>query len=277
MLNAAHRLHSLSTVSQFIGTHNQDDHIDALRCLIDRERSYVSNNYVANASIDLSPPITAVQRSTLFHWLVQMSDFAGYSTFIAEVALSIIDRSNVILANKKIRIDQRLLFSTALMIASKLNEHTVMGSGCIQQLMRNSFTVNQIEEAEFKLLKLLDWKLNPPTFKSYFEEFCCLLNLDETSKGIIWISFWNDAKTILSSSDFIGETRFNLAVALFFRSLEINQLSLSNLLPLSKIHFFEMLLHNQLNIQPRGFVINEINARLKSYSSVDSLDQVTLS
>jgi hypothetical protein len=113
-------------------------------------------------------PIDVHCRVRMVEWCFQVVDFAKLRRDTVSVALSLLDRylssqsphaKEVILSRKL----YQLASMSALFLAIKMCEKTVINASVFADLSRGSYTKEDVIEMENIILKALDWRVNGPT------------------------------------------------------------------------------------------------------------------
>lgn len=268
-----HDLNSLSNYAAQIDLNNSGDHLEAIKSLLVREKKYSCKNYINSP---LNTQVSESQRSSYFEFLVKLTEAVGFKSYVSEAAMSIFDRANQTLLSKNKNIDPSLLLIVSLMIASKTSEKVIFGIEAAMKSTNCFFSEQEIRQTEFEVLNLINWDLSPPTFRAYFEEFCGYLGAGADAKNILFESYLEDSKSTIFNAEFLGQPRLKIAVAMFLNALENKGYALNGLVSRIQVQCFEHMLVHDLNIHPRGDQVHYFKERLKSISSLPSLDQVVL-
>jgi len=120
-------------------------------------------------------------REKMTAWAYQVADFCKYQHDTAEIAISILDRFLCTWEGRSARTKRdifQLASITALYISVKMNEMVAMGPALISRLSRDTHTAKQVEQMERRILKALNWLVNPPTSRSFVRLLLGLLPSD---------------------------------------------------------------------------------------------------
>ncbi|GAX23526.1 hypothetical protein FisN_14Hu299 [Fistulifera solaris] len=145
------------------------------------------------SAYEKSPPtdhahINFDHRSAMVIWWLNLLEILEYPTEIAEIALSYLDRCLCSTAGSSMAQNLssfRLLCVTCIYTAIKVHGYASVPPSSFAQLCQDEYTVEQIEEMEYKLLPALQWRMNPPTGRSYLRLFVELLPSVEDDKQIV--------------------------------------------------------------------------------------------
>jgi Cyclin, N-terminal domain len=152
------------------------------------EKSYLCRNLYPQSQAPLSPQgaapshcspyeiVTIQTRNVLCDWANKIIDFCSLDRETVEIAMSYVDRFVHSEAGMEVlqHSDQfQLLVVTALYVAVKVHETVAISTSQFEKISRNTFTANDVETMERRLLNGLGWKLHPPTAlcfaRSYLE------------------------------------------------------------------------------------------------------------
>jgi hypothetical protein len=73
----------------------------------------------------------------------------------------------------------QLAAMTTLYMAIKIHERQAMSPDVISQLSQGTYSPQQVEAMEAKILAALDWRMNPPTITSFSRELLATITVDE--------------------------------------------------------------------------------------------------
>lgn len=154
---------------------------------------YICTDYLAYAeamegmrSLKASTNIESIDaecRVRMVEWCFQVIDFAKLGRETVSLAMSLLDRylstscsdaREVISSRQK----YQLASMTALFLAIKMSEKTIVNASVFAELSRGSFTAADILSMESSILQALRWRVNGPTTHSFLRYLIKL-----TSKG----------------------------------------------------------------------------------------------
>jgi hypothetical protein len=185
---------------------------------------------VRNTSAEVTlEPIDAECRVRMVEWCFQVIDFAELNRETVNIAMSILDRylsssspdvEKVILSRQM----YQLASMTALFLAIKMNEKTVVNASLFAELSRGSYTAADIINMESSLLATLQWRLNAPTSHSFLRYLVNLVSNDDKSHFAMESSFLELCvfQLDLSVGDYFFCTKkpSTVAMASFLNALE---------------------------------------------------------
>lgn len=145
---------------------NKEELLDTIAAMRQQEQtSYPSVDFLGQnpfADVDRSC------RSKMAQWCNQVVEFCKFSRESVEVAMSLVDR--YVTADPsalKDRNTYQLAAMTCLYLAIKVHEHMAIHSNVITQLSQGTYSIQQVEAMEQRILKAIDWRVNPPTSASF--------------------------------------------------------------------------------------------------------------
>ena len=169
------------------------------------ERSYLCRNVYPLPQTPLSPmgavpshcspheTVTTQTRNVLCDWANKIVDFCSLERETVEIAMSYVDRFVHTDAGIEVlqHSDQfQLLVVTALYVAIKVHETVAISTSQFEKISRNTFTANDVETMERRLLTGLEWKLHPPTslcFARSYLELVPSLKMNQDMKDTAFI------------------------------------------------------------------------------------------
>eukprot|EP00557_Chaetoceros_sp_GSL56_P008177 CAMPEP_0176497768 /NCGR_PEP_ID=MMETSP0200_2-20121128/11917_1 /TAXON_ID=947934 /ORGANISM="Chaetoceros sp., Strain GSL56" /LENGTH=322 /DNA_ID=CAMNT_0017895837 /DNA_START=46 /DNA_END=1014 /DNA_ORIENTATION=- len=186
----------------------------------------VVRNTCADDTLD---PIDIECRVRMVEWCFQVIDFAELNRETVNIAMSLLDRY-LSTSNPEVEIVKlsrqmyQLASMTALFIAIKMNEKTVVNASLFAELSRGSYTAADITNMESSMLATLQWRLNAPTSHSFLRYLVNLVSNDDTSHFAMESSFLELCvfQLDLSVGDYFFCTKkpSTVAVASFLNAVE---------------------------------------------------------
>jgi Cyclin, N-terminal domain len=145
--------------------------------------AYQTHDFLAIPSISLID-IDIDCRTKMCAWCYQVADFCKFSRESVEIAMSYLDRFMLTQPHGIDALQSRntyqLAAMTTLYTAIKIHERQAMSPDVISQLSQGSYSPQQVEAMEAKILDALDWRMNPPTITSFARELLAITG-DELS------------------------------------------------------------------------------------------------
>jgi hypothetical protein len=139
---------------------------DSLSAMIEKELT----TYSCEGYLDPSDPtmITFADRLALVDWCYAVVDKCRFSREAVALAMHMVDRFLSIpssIADETLHDPDKfqLLIVTSLYVVIKVNEKVVVGSKFFSDMSRGSYTAEDIEDMERKLLSGLSWRCHAPT------------------------------------------------------------------------------------------------------------------
>jgi hypothetical protein len=174
-------------------------------------------------------PIDIECRVRMVEWCFQVVDFAELNRETVNIAMSLLDRylssSNpdveTVTSSRQM---YQLASMTALFLAIKMNEKTVVNASVFAELSRGSYTAADIIEMERSLLTTLQWRVNAPTSHSFLRYILNLASLNDKPRFLMESSFLELCifQLDLSVGDYFFCTKkpSTIAIAALFNALE---------------------------------------------------------
>lgn len=111
-------------------------------------------------------------RYLMVEWCNNLADFCKYNHSTADIAINCLNR---FLMKQPALLEDRRAFQLAAMTcfytAVKVHESVAMDPVTIAQLSKGVYSEREIEIAEAKILKTLQWRVNPPTATCFATEY----------------------------------------------------------------------------------------------------------
>lgn len=153
------------------------DIIEAMRT--QEERSYQVTDYLADLPTlpQHEAPVDEACRQVMAKWCNDIADFCQYSRETAAVAMNCLDRFMNTEEGRNVLLDRsqyQLAAMTALYTSVKVHEHEAMDPKLVSTLSRGAHCAEAVEEMENRMLKAIQWRVNPPTAMAFVRN---MLNL----------------------------------------------------------------------------------------------------
>jgi hypothetical protein len=154
-----------------------DQCVSSINVMLRKERTvYEVPDYLGHlrASIYGDYPVDALARDAIVDWFVKIVNLCNYSSETAAIATSILDRfaasddSKDILTN---RANFQLASLTAIYTAVKVHEREAISPAFVAKLSGGLSSIEDIEKMEIRMLKALQWRVNPPTAEWFVRSF----------------------------------------------------------------------------------------------------------
>lgn len=155
---------------QSIGCEADSVQIHAM--LKQEESAYVVRDYLQNlpARTPAGQPVDADARSIIAAWCVKIMEVCQYEKETAAVAISHLDRFVASPDGYEILLDRSLFQLAALTCvysAVKICEQQALGPKLVAQLSNGERSSEEIQKMELRLLRALQWRVNPPTAMAF--------------------------------------------------------------------------------------------------------------
>lgn len=163
-----------------------------------QEETYEASDYIqpqhARCKTDQVDEECRVKMS---EWCFQVLDFCNFNRETVEISMNYLDRylstelGREALSN---RTKFQLVAMTCLYTAVKLHEPEAMTPDVMSRLSRGSYAAQEFEQCELQLLRVLNWRMNPPTASAFVRHFMDLVPsalLDDEDKAMLmeFVSF----------------------------------------------------------------------------------------
>jgi len=169
-------------------------------------------------------PLGPDNRQKMVTWFQQIVDHCGFDRESVLIATSYLDRflmtkSGVPALHNKNTF--QLVAMTCLYIAIKLFEPEVINPAIVSFLSENLYSEKQITEMEMVILSALQWRVQPPTALAFVRHFLALVDMDDTSRGIITKVTRIQIDHAITSHNFIDVNPSLIAAASILNTIEL--------------------------------------------------------
>jgi hypothetical protein len=170
-------------------TEMQVSNLQALRR--QEESGYQSHDYLHQQAPQRSPAsgpqtpsssssaVDAECRFRMAEWCYQIVDYCKFQRDTVAITMKLVDRLLSTPAAAQEILNDRGVFQlatmTSLYTAVKIHEPEAIEPSLIASLSRGSFTSEQVEAMEFKILNALQWRVNPPTALFFVQQYLDLV------------------------------------------------------------------------------------------------------
>ena len=149
-----------------------DEVLDVVEALcLQEEQGYQKCDYLADVKFRVplhhhEGLMDETCRSCMVQWTNNLVDFCKYSRETADIAISCLDRflstpeGSKTLSNSE---QFQLAAMTAFYTCAKIHERQAMEPASIARLSRGTHSKEAVEQMELYLLRVLQWKVHPPT------------------------------------------------------------------------------------------------------------------
>lgn len=163
-----------------------DETLDTIKALCDQEDSgYQVIDYLGEATRKLSSlgpihpsPIDDSCRSSMVQWCNNLVDFCKYSRETSASAISCLDRYLSTGDGFRALFDPeefQLAAMCALYSTAKIHERQALEPSSIAKLSRGAHDTAAVEAMESRMLKALQWRVNPPSAMRFVNLFLDLI------------------------------------------------------------------------------------------------------
>lgn len=153
---------------------------------LEESQTYTCTDYLCEPHNVLNPLESSVNeecRVTMTEWCYQVIDYAKLHRETVTIAMRLLDRflsckthdAKEVLASRNL---YQLATMSALFIAIKTNEKTIVTTSEFAQLSRGRFEASDVVRMESVILKDLEWRISAPTTHSFLRHIIALLPTD---------------------------------------------------------------------------------------------------
>jgi hypothetical protein len=170
------KFESLPKEDLWMAQHGYDieESIDIIRVMKRQEKKYSCRDYLSDAQFVVDEEC----RKIMVEWCYQTVDFFKLSRDSVHVAMSCLDRFLGMRQGKEYLMEKslyQLACITSLHMAIKTHEPVQLGISMLVQLCRGVHSEEQITDTEVLILEALEWAVNPPSPKAFFQHFIAML------------------------------------------------------------------------------------------------------
>jgi hypothetical protein len=153
---------------------------------LEESQTYTCTDYLCESHNALNPLESSVNeecRVTMTEWCYQVIDYAKLHRETVTIAMRLLDRflscnthdAKEVLASRNL---YQLATMSALFIAIKTNERTIVTTTEFAQLSRGRFEASDVVRMESVILKDLEWRISAPTTHSFLRYIVAMLPTD---------------------------------------------------------------------------------------------------
>lgn len=152
--------------------------IEVMRC--QEEVGYTVSDYLSQlpASGTFEAPVDAQCRMVMQKWCKDIAQYCSYSPETVEIAMNCLDRFMATRDGYSILLDRsefQLAVMTALYSAVKVHEHEAMDPRLVSSLSQGAHSAEAVEAMEVRMLKAVQWRVNPPTAMAFVRNILDLI------------------------------------------------------------------------------------------------------
>jgi len=215
-------------------TLSADETLDSLEALCHQESTgYQVHDYLCEAAREGSSfgPLHAdtSSRSSMVQWCNNLVDFCKYDRETTAYAVSCLDRFLSTPDGFQLLFDSeqfQLAAMCALYTTAKIHERQALEPASIAKLSRGLHTAEAVEAMERRMLKALQWRVNPPTAMRFVHLFLDLIPthmLDDASKQVMLELVKYQVKLALLDYQLSQHRSSNLALAAVLNAIDSQQ------------------------------------------------------
>lgn len=136
------------------------------------EIGYTVSDYLSQlpASATFDAPVDAQCRMVMQKWCKEIAQYCSYTPETVEIAMNCLDRFMATPDGYSILLDRsefQLAVMTALYSSVKVHEHEAMDPKLVSSLSQGAHSPEAVEAMEARMLKAVQWRVNPPTAMSF--------------------------------------------------------------------------------------------------------------
>jgi lipoyl(octanoyl) transferase len=173
----------------------QDIQLHTLQAMRSQEeQSYHMPDYLSRLPATSScrhPPVDAAARQQIAQWCINIMEACSYQREYAAVTMSFLDRFVSTTEGHSTLLDRtqyQLAALTAIYTSVKIHCPQALSPDLVAKLSQGSFTRQDIEAMERRMLSALQWRVNPPTPMHFIRAYLDLIptsGLDEHTRKVI--------------------------------------------------------------------------------------------
>jgi Cyclin, N-terminal domain len=136
-------------------------------------------------------PVDESARQEIGQWFINIMDACSYSRDTAAVAMSCLDRFVSTSDGYQFLLDRssyQLAALTAVYVSVKVHCPQALSPDLVAKLSQGTYTRQDIETMERRMLSALQWRVNPPTAMDFVRAYLALIpsvTLDKDSRRVI--------------------------------------------------------------------------------------------
>ena len=136
-------------------------------------------------------PVDIAARSAIAQWILTIMKFCEYRQETAMIAMSLLDRFVATPDGQSALLNRpefQLAALTAVYSAVKIHEQQALAPKVLAQLSNGCHSSSDVEGMERRMLKALQWRVNPPTAMEFSRKFLDMVPeriLDKFSRDLI--------------------------------------------------------------------------------------------
>jgi hypothetical protein len=136
-------------------------------------------------------PVDKVARQQIAEWCMNIMDACNYTREHAAITMNILDRFVSTSEGYKAllnRSEYQLASLTSVYLSVKIHAPQALSPDLVARLSQGSYTREDVETMERRILKALQWRVNPPTVMDFVRTYLTLIpsySLDEETQKVI--------------------------------------------------------------------------------------------
>lgn len=230
--SSAHRMRlDMHIVEDEFRTMSLQEEMVVYKCTdyLSRARDIVQGRQPNHSARNHPEPIDIECRIRMVEWCFQVIDFAELNRETVNIAMSILDRylsttspsaEEVLLSRQR----YQLASMSALFLAIKMNEKTVVNASVFAELSRGTYSATDIIDMEISMLATLQWRVNSPTSHLFLRYLADLVSVKDGCQFTVEASLLDlcTFQLDLSVGDYFFCTKkpSSVAIASLFNALE---------------------------------------------------------
>ena len=158
------------------------------------EQCYQVSDYLSRLPADTccrQAPVDAAARQQIAKWCINIMQACNYQREYAAITMSFLDRFVSTSEGHSILLDRQqyqLAALTAIYTSVKIHCPQALSPDLVAKLSQGSFSRQDIEAMERRMLAALQWRVNPPTIMDFIRSYLDLIpetGLDEHSRNVV--------------------------------------------------------------------------------------------
>lgn len=203
---------------------NLEDALASIEAMCSQEEAYLIEDYISQEN-----PRSIECRTRISEWCYQLVDFCKFNRETVAISINYLDRFLMSDPYTLRKLDMlQLSAMTCLYIAVKVHEDEAMSPEMIAKLSAGKYTQHEITQMELRILRTIQWRMNPPTSLSFIRYFMALIpGLNKCQYDEIYNVAKFQAELAVNSYDLVRIRPSTIGFAALVNALEcIEQLPL---------------------------------------------------
>ena len=201
---------------------------DAISVLQQQDLKYSCHSYLNTGVVTDTGDVDTDCREKMIEWCYRVCDCGIFpcDREMVAIAISYLDRYMMNLSSSCGRPTFKLAAVTSFYLATKIMSNMQIKIDSLVDLGRGSFNGDDVLEMEQAILKLLEWRMNPPTIQCYIRQLWTLLPAPIRKTDSIFYRSIFFAELAVYEYKFVTYDRYMIAVACILNAIASQQCDL---------------------------------------------------